>query len=154
MSKEYVTPLILELKPSAVYRFYLTFIYLLAAIAVVYADLFLLFQVSVVLFLIIFWFIQIRRAIPYPRLIWSGRNSWQLYKSERECVELHLTPMSFCASWLVILALETEANEKINITILPDSLDAEIFRQLRVRLRILKPKLLTDPDSAQADEDI
>ena len=154
MSKEYATPLTLELKPSPVFKYYLLSLYLLAITAVVYADLHPLIQVFTVLFLVIFYFYQTSRTLRYTKIVWSSGNDWQLYELSLEGIEVHLTPMSFCSSWLVILAFKTEAGKRINITVPYDSLNAEIFRRLKVRLRIIKPKSLIEGDPDLTDEEL
>lgn len=53
-----------------------------------------------------------------------------------EWLEARLLPSSFVAPYLTVLNLRVEGRRfPIHVTILPDAVDAEDFRRLRVRLR-------------------
>ena len=144
MLKEFASLLTLELRPSAVFNYFWIVVHSLAVFAVVYASIHWYLQIFLLLLLALHFVFQ-RQAKNQPdKLIWLNGNDWRLYdkNNDDEYTQASLTPMSFLSSWLVILVLETENEKRVNVLVLFDSLDTEIFRRLKVRLTILKPALL------------
>lgn len=152
MLKEYASPLTLELKPSFVLNSYLAIFHLLAVFSIVYADLYWWLQIPMIVFIIVFYFYQASHKKTYKKIVWYTDNDWQLIDDHNNEVSVYLTPMSFCSMRLVILALKTEEGKRINITVAADSLNEEIFRQLKVRLRILKLDSLLRTNSVSPDD--
>jgi len=149
LSKEYASPLTLEFKRSKVIQFYLSGIHMLAATAVLISTVAVFIKVIVLVFLLISFVFQKSRSCQYKKLIWLKENDWVLFDASDNEVNANLRPLSFSCSWLVILALRTENNNVINLLVPFDALSKESFRQLKVKLTILKPDLLkplTDED--------
>ena len=144
MSKEYEKPLTLNLQSSAVLYYYLVSVHVLASFAVFYASIPILIQLLCVGSIVVYFFYLKCKLKPSSKIVWLQENNWQLYDSETTYVEACLTPWSFLASWLVVLVFKTEAGKKVSILVPYDALDKEIFRQLKLKLTILKPKYLRE----------
>lgn len=142
MSKEYASPLTLEFNQSKVIRFYLAAIHVLAATALVLSSVSMLLKLLVLALLLISFIFQSNRLYRYKKLIWLNENDWVLFDSLDNEVSVNLTPMSFSSSWLVILALRADNNKIIKLLVPFDALSKGSFRQLKVKLTILKPGAL------------
>jgi len=72
-------------------------------------------------------------------LVWQGDNDWQLLFRDGHQVLAQLLPSSTCQAYFVSLNFRTEKSfwpdRYLSVVIFPDAIDAEIFRQLRIRLR-------------------
>ena len=70
------------------------------------------------------------------RLTWDTESQWWLqFKGGRE-VTATLEKSTFVHPLLTILHFTTEENRRVAAILLPDNVDRETFRQLRVRLRV------------------
>ena len=81
------------------------------------------------------WALQ-RHDKSVTALLWDDLGEWKLFfRSGEEVVRLE--PDTLVSSWLVVLNFSaTAAAGHYSAVILPDSLDRESFRRLRVRLRL------------------
>ena len=149
MSKEYASPLTLEFKRSNVVLFYLSGIHTLAVIALLLSTISILLIVIVLVLLFISFVYQKSRLFQYKKVIWQQENDWVLFDSSGNETNAHLTSLSFSCSWLVILVLRDDNKKSINLLVPFDALNKESFRQLKVKITILKPeelKAITDED--------
>lgn len=142
MSKEYEKPLTLNLQSSAVLFYYLVSLHVLASFAVFYTSIPILIQLLCVGFIIVHFCSLKDKLKPSSKIVWLQENNWQLYDSETTYVEARLTPWSFLTSWIIVLVFKSETGKKVSILVPYDALDIEIFRQLKLKLTILKPKYL------------
>ncbi|MEJ2631227.1 MAG: hypothetical protein P8011_19015 [Acidihalobacter sp.] len=69
------------------------------------------------------------------RLVWEASGKWRVWDAFGREHEATLAPDCFVNSKLVILSLKLEGLGRRAVLLLPDSLDAEVLRRLRVRLR-------------------
>lgn len=139
MLKEYASPLTLELSASVVLNAFLIVVHALAVLAVLYAQIDWTVQMIFVVMIGIYFIYQKQSINQSAKLIWFSGNDWHLYL-DGEYTEARLTSMSFHSSWLIILAFKARSGRRVNVPLLYDALDAEVFRRLKVRLTILKPK--------------
>lgn len=144
MSKEYATPLILDLKKSSIVNVYQIAVHLLAVFAVLYASISAWLMLVLVVFISLHFFYQKTTSNKFSKIVWLSDNQWNLYRSDEDFSEARLTVMSFLTSWLVILAFKIDDAGRVNVLIPYDMLDAENFRRLKVRLKILKATQLTE----------
>ena len=78
-------------------------------------------------------------AVEAPRLQGRGRiearadGSWRVARPSGR-LHAHLAAGTFCSRWLVVLSLRT-GEGVLRRVLLPDALDRETWRRLRVRLR-------------------
>lgn len=137
----YASPLVLEPGVSRYLIFYLIVIHTLA-LAVVAAPLnlpaALRFGVAI---MIVFSFIrQWRRTrVNDParihRLVWEADDDWTLWCNYSTELVGQLRSDSYESIWLVILRLQLQQGGRRTLVLLPDMLDRQSFRRLRVRLR-------------------
>ena len=137
----YASPLVLEPGVSRYLLFYLIVIHALALVVLV-APLNLPVLVRLVLALMIvisfLWYwrrTRLRNPARIVRLVWEADDDWTLWCNDSTEHVGQLRPESYESIWLVILRLQLEQGGRRTIVILPDMLDRQSFRRLRVRLR-------------------
>lgn len=137
----YASPLVLEPGVSRYLILYLIVIHSLA-LAVVAAPLNLpaaiRFALAVVVVFSFVW--QWRRARAHDlahihRLVWEVDDDWTLWCNDSTELVGQLRPDSYESIWLVILRLQLQQGGRRTVVLLPDMLDRQSFRRLRVRLR-------------------
>jgi hypothetical protein len=69
-------------------------------------------------------------------LVWEAGNRWRLTLRSGEQTGAVLRPFVFMQPWLVILHFRRDDGRAARLVLLPDMLDRETFRRLRVRLLI------------------
>jgi hypothetical protein len=69
-------------------------------------------------------------------LIWESGNRCRLLLRSGEEIGAVLRPFGFLQPWLVILHFRRDDGRAARLVLLPDMLDRETFRRLRVRLLI------------------
>jgi toxin CptA len=78
-----------------------------------------------------------RRAI--VQLIWDAEGKWTLLTLKGERLEAQLLPITYLHPRLVILNFRLgKPWERRAVMLLPDSVDADTFRRLRVRLALTR----------------
>lgn len=80
-----------------------------------------------------------RARDPLALLLWRSDGRWECGRgSPAECAVMDAAP--FVQPWLVVVRLRMEATRSRRYLVLfPDSVDAQVFRRLRVRLRCCSP---------------
>ena len=142
-STAYATPLRLELKPSRTLFWLLTFSHLGAAGLMptmslpIWASAFLGLSVAASYL----WLMASHALKRHPgavvSLLWPSGIQWQVRSRNGQEVSAQLSPESFVRPWLTVLLLRPETGGRArNVVLLPDMVDAEAFRRLRVRLRL------------------
>ncbi len=142
-STAYATPLRLELKPSPKLLWVLAFAHLGAAGLLLTTSL-PAWAVSCLALGVLgsFLWLTTRHALLMQSgavvwLLWGAGNEWLLGARDGTRMAAQLNPQSFVRPWLTVLLLAPASGGPMrNVVILPDSLDAESFRRLRVRLRL------------------
>lgn len=84
------------------------------------------------------------RVPPVSRLRVGETGEWKLWTAAGDEIRLILLPGSVAVAGLILLHFRDEAGRFRAVPLLPDSLDADGFRQLRVRLRALSGSLAAD----------
>lgn len=139
MSKEYASPLSLELKSSALLTSFQIAVHIIALIAVLYANLPVIIKLAGCILLTVSYRYYQSQTKKRCRIVWLKDNQWFIYTDDQQVIEAKLTPMSFLANWLVILALKTEEGKRLNFVIPFDALDKHSYRRLKVKLTMLSP---------------
>ena len=143
-------PLLLALKPSAVWFLFLLVLHLLAIVAIVIAAIPLAAKILLTLCILARFVLHSKQHRQEVQLVWRTGNRWFINDSQKPA---ELFAINFFSRHLVILSLLSEASEAGRFTphffarkrkfVIPfDSLDKETFRLLRVRLRIEGHELL------------
>ena len=70
------------------------------------------------------------------KLICDTEGSWKVLNGKSNELLAQLHPDTFVSRWLVILNLSTNSTGNYSVVLLPDSLDQDTMRQLRVRIRL------------------
>ena len=137
----YASPLVLESGISRYLLLYLIVIHALA-LAVVIAPLNLhivvrLILAVVILFSFLWHWRRMRLNDPtrIVRLVWEVDDDWTLWSNDSTELVAQLRPETYESRWLVILHLQLQQGGRRSLVILPDMLDRQSFRRLRVRLR-------------------
>ena len=71
---------------------------------------------------------------------WNGYGDWSLMTNNGLEYNASLQNDTFVHPNLTVLNFKREDNKKCSVVIFPDMIDKEIFRQLRVRLKLDKNK--------------
>lgn len=142
-SREYATPLRLELRPSTILARFVFALYLSALGMALVAELEFWQKVLLALLILASGGIHWTR---YPlghnksriqALIWHQGSAWQIER--RDSIEAaYLGSERLVLAWLVILQLKPETGGRLYLAIVPDMLDSDCFRRLRVRLRMMQ----------------
>lgn len=138
MSRAYATPLELQLMPSRFQRRYFVFIYLLVACSILLLPVQIIIKLTAIFLLLLFAVYYFRYLQRFDRLVWMQGNHWLLLRGGTQ-LEARLLDDSIRTSWLVILNFRIVSALRpslVSVVIWPDSLPAEMFRRLKVRLRV------------------
>ena len=137
----YASPLVLEPGVSRYLILYLIVIHTLA-LAVVAAPLNipvalrLAIAVAIVISFIGHWRrTRVNDPARIHRLVWEADDDWTLWSNDSTELVGQLRPDSYESIWLVILRLQLQQGGRRTLVLLPDMLDRQSFRRLRVRLR-------------------
>jgi len=149
LPRKYATPLRLELGRSRRLGRYLTLLHVAALVMLPFM------QVPgrptlLVALVVLLSYLRYRRLY-WPgdnpdavrALVWGPADRVQLTLGSGHRVSAALLPHVFIQPWLVILHLSQQHGRKRHLIVLPDMLDAEDFRRLRVRL-LLEMKQAAD----------
>lgn len=73
--------------------------------------------------------------------IWDADENWHLSLANGSIISARLLPDTYIHPWLVVLNfICQDPSKKYSLPLLPDSLDANTLRRLRVRLRTSSPE--------------
>jgi hypothetical protein len=143
-SRPITEPLLLELQPSRLLSAGMIVLHLGAAVIVFALNglpwpgkLFLLGLV--VGSGIYYWKYVIHSQYPntIKRLIWRADGEWVLELASGKKLEAELLPNAYVHPWLVVLGFrDMETGRGRRLALFHDALEAELFRRLRVRLRL------------------
>ncbi|MDQ1363058.1 MAG: hypothetical protein QG652_918 [Pseudomonadota bacterium] len=135
MSRAYATPLELELQPSRQQRRLLLIICALCVFSILILPWPFLLQMLCVMLVALSLVLISKNAWHADRLVWQAGNHWLLVTGDMT-TNARLLTESLVTRWLVILLLRTENGAKQTVLIWPDSVRPDVFRRLRVRLKI------------------
>ena len=84
------------------------------------------------------WRKQARRSHPgaVRHVSWKETDHCRLILQSGKQLDVTLAPQAFILPWLVVLHFRTSRRRTRYLPVLADMLDEDLFRQLRVRLRI------------------
>lgn len=82
----------------------------------------------------------------YARIVWGSDNDWQLVKHNGKRYDAYLLGSSYVHRQLLVLNFKLRGKSWYNryqtLILLPDSVDADCFRRLCVRLRLVRDRLV------------
>lgn len=142
-SRKYATPLAFTVNPSRI----ATLLYVAIAFLTCLLVLFLPLSAGwcVLLFiLVVFWTVFILAAewrylakFSVKKIEWKNDNEWSLEFTDNQRCEARLLGNSVSLPFLIILNFKlVEGWRSQSVSLYKDSIDADVFRRLRVRLKI------------------
>ena len=137
LSTKYATPLLLEPGPSHSLRAWLVVIHVVAILLL--PSLSLPAGAGLILLLLILfslWHTIRRHSDSVSAVLWSEARSCRLSLASGQDIEARLMPQVFILPWLVIMRFKSDRKRLHQLVLLPDMLEPEVFRRLRVRLMI------------------
>jgi hypothetical protein len=142
LSRTYATPLLLEPGPSRSLRVWLILVHVVAIMILPFMSLSVWVGLIILLLMLLSLWRAIRMHITsrHPDSVravqWREARSCQLYLSSGRDIEARLMPQVFMLPWLVIMHFRSGRGRVHHLVLLPDMLEPEVFRRLRVRLMI------------------
>ena len=130
----YANPLVLEPRRSRYLCIYLGVVHAMALVALtapINLPLLLRFGIAA---LVILSFIRQLRRLPPQRLVWEADGEWQLFYADDNISTGQLRPDSYVSTLFVVLCFRLQSGGTRSVVILPDMLDPQSMRRLRVRL--------------------
>jgi hypothetical protein len=137
------TPLVLELRRSRYLIVYLLLIHGIALLALLFPlRMPLIVQTGLFMLVCASLIVSLYRCNyrTHTRIVQDPQGEWRLLCDDGKDIPASLRPDSYIAVGLCILRFRFEGGGKRNYIILPDMLDADTLRQLRVRLRQGRPE--------------
>ncbi|MGB5338463.1 MAG: protein YgfX [Gammaproteobacteria bacterium] len=142
MSRKYATPLLLEIRQSRMMTVWLVLTHGLALLMLPVTGAPVLLSVIVTLAILFClrraYRLHARRSHPAAcrRLVWkAGDECLITWRSGQQQVA-KLQQRAFVMPWLVVLQLKFSGGKSYSLALLPDMLDPEVLRRLRVRLML------------------
>ncbi len=124
-------------------------LHLLAALAIISADLALWIKLTSLPLIAASLYYNLRAERAIASLVWHKGDRWHIRHRAQPIRRARLSRIDFFSRWLVIVTLDCPARPRWRrlekFVIAADSLDADTFRLLRVRLRIEAIPMLQSP---------
>jgi len=76
-----------------------------------------------------------RSARAIVLLVWDRRGRWRLLQRDGRLLDVRLEPGGYTHPKLVVLTFRTRPGRRLQVLLVPDMVDADHLRRLRVRLR-------------------
>jgi hypothetical protein len=138
MSRDYATPLEFQIFPSRIQRYFQFAVYFLVVVSILMLPGLPHIKLALIILLLLYLVYLEMRCLKFDRLIWQQGNQWLLQHGPNQ-YEAKLLGDSVRTAWLVILNFRIVSPapvSHVSVVIWPDSVRAEIFRRLKVRLRV------------------
>jgi len=135
LSIKYATPLHLEFKSSKLFSFYVCTVFLITLFCIYLLPLNPGLKSGLLIISSVACVYAYKSHNNIKSVIWQDNNYWCLHYA-KEMLTAELTDSSFANSWLVILHFKTDTGSRCSRLICYDSLDKDVFRQLKVRLKV------------------
>ncbi len=129
MSRQYASQLLFEVKPSKNFQQLLIISALVSCIAILLLQNTLV-QIALFAALIVFIYSALQDNVT-RELQWQPHGEWLISQKKAE-----LQPGSVVTPFFASLKFKIENQKNINVIIFKDNIDAEKFRQLRVRMTV------------------
>jgi len=138
LSRPYANPLLLDIRLSRYLKFYFLLVFCLLVIALYNIPLWWMLKALLLTMGAMFIGFQFRKYAHDYRLTWADDNQWTVdVNNQQSTAELQAS--SFISVRLALLNFKDEAGRSFSVPVFSDSINAEQFRQLRVRLRVENP---------------
>ncbi|MDH5600112.1 MAG: hypothetical protein OEY78_02285 [Gammaproteobacteria bacterium] len=143
LQNKYEMPLDLKIKESKLINFYMVMVFVLAAVSIFISSLNLILQLVFLTSLIIVTvlFFKKHQYNNITRLLLSNDNNWKIEVNNKVLLNVELDGeciVTYYLTWLNFKVSNDFGRKKLfHLLLMPDSLDKDELRQLRVRLRLL-----------------
>jgi len=135
LSIKYATPLHLEFKSSKLFGFYVYFVFFISLFSIYLLPITLSIKLLLIAICVVACLHVYRSSSKLQSIVWQEGNHW-LLNDDNETLVAELDDTSFAISWLLILNFKTDTGARCSKLVCYDSLDSNIFRQLKVRLKV------------------
>lgn len=137
MSVKYATPLHLEFKRSKLFDLYIYAVFFISIICIYLLPLVAGIKILLLLVSSVACIFAYKTQGKIHSVVWQ-ENNYCLLRRANATIAAELTDSSFVISWLVILHFTTDSGHRCSRLICYDSLDSDLFRQLKVRLKVAR----------------
>ncbi len=134
MSRQYASQLLFEVSASKKYFYIAIGCVLLAVLSILILDIDFIFQVTLLLFLLLLVSQALKNNISRC-LQWQPDGSWLITQNSIQH-KARLKQGSVVTVFFTTLKFKLENKKTLVVVIFNDNIDAEKFRQLRVRLKV------------------
>ena len=156
LQNKFEMPLDLTIKPSKIFYYYLIAVFIFSFISI-FISTSLPLMIRLILFLLLLlmgvFIVKKHRLKQFTCLRLNNKDQWSLEINNEEHIELVLTGeciVTYLLIWLNFTTCNIEGKNKIfHLLLLPDSSDADLLRQLRVRLRFLSKTNKDEKDEVE-----
>lgn len=151
-SPRFAEPLYLQIKPSRLLAGFLVLGHATAAVALAYIDLppsvrlLLGLMIAASLYRNLRVHVLLNAPRSLLRLVWEASGKWRVWDAYGREHPASLAPDFYVHPRLVILSLKLEGMGRRAVLLLPDSLDSDALRRLRVRLKAVRHDHTEDHD--------
>ena len=152
LQNKFEMPLDLAVKDSKIFHFYLITVFLLSIVSILISSLSLTLQLILIASLIVITFLIFKKleVNKITRLKLSYEDKWEIEINHTQSMDAELQGeciVTYFLVWLNFSTCNSRGKKKVfHILLLPDSVDKNLFRQLRVRLRFLKKLTVEDAE--------
>lgn len=143
-STKYAQPLRLEPKPSRILITLLTIGHFGAIAVLVPLDLTIIVKLGMGFVLLVSLFVALKKQPGrvgeggVKSLVWTTDGEWLLETVDGKTLSAILHESTYVHPWLVVLNFRLDGKRSLlSFTLAPDALDKELFRELRVRLKVV-----------------
>ena len=147
-SSKFATPLRFELRPSWIAASILMVVHASAIASVFILPVSILVKlIIVVLVLLSLWRnlnqVLLKQRAAIRQFIWGADDDWTLIAGDGQKKIAKILPSSYVQPWMTVLNFDVGHRFRpYSVVLLPDAIDPEMFRRLRVRLTLVKYSLL------------
>lgn len=150
LQNKFEMPLDLAVNDSKIFHFYLTTVFLLSIVSILISSFSLVLQLFLIAALIVMMLLIIKKQrvnkITHVKL--SRDDKWEIEVNNTQNFDVELQGeciVTYFLVWLNFTTCNSFGRKKtFHILLLPDSVNKNLFRQLRVRLRFLKKLTVED----------
>ena len=143
MLRTYATPLRLEIKPSRVYLMYVAMLVGVACLSIFSLNINAGFKIIVFIIILYASVAILLYNNQSKTIIWKQDNCWHIIGVDQQA---SILADSIVLPGVTILNFKLSSGAKKSIVIFFDAIDDELFRKLRVRLKVSSAKLLNPTD--------
>jgi len=87
--------------------------------------------------------VLLKQRTAVHQFVWGADDDWTLITGDGQAKKAKLLATSYVQSWMTVLNFDVgQRFRPYSVVLLPDAIDPDVFRRLRVRLTLVKYSLL------------